>query len=76
MSSTRVLKTEAIFNARRVEGLYFPISIELMLWRDTLTFAAKSACVISCLALSTFKVFVILISEDEHPTIVNDIGNQ
>ena len=34
---------EAIFKASRVEGTYFPISIEFMVCRETLTFSARSA---------------------------------
>ena len=60
ISFTLTLKTEAIFSANNVEGMYLPISIELIVCRETLTLAANSACVMFNFARSTFKLFFIV----------------
>src|SRR6185437_910246 len=59
ISSTLVLNTAAIFNTRIPDGIYFPISIELMVCLETFTLSAIAAWVRLCLARSTFIVFFI-----------------
>src|SRR6185295_17692685 len=43
-SSTRTLKRRAILNASSRLGEYFSVSIALMVWRDTSSLSARSAC--------------------------------
>src|SRR5688572_5827997 len=79
ISSTRLLKTLAILSDNRVDGTYFPISIELIVCRETPTFSASSAWVILCFARSTLSVFFIrpnLVLQYIDPTVKNSVSQR
>src|SRR5690606_20486404 len=59
--STGLSKTRAIFSASMVEGTYLLLSMALMVWRDTPTRSASSACVMLRMARSTRIVLIMAI---------------
>ena len=59
LEKTSILKIEVNFNARTVEGTYFPSSIALIVCLLTPALLARSACVISNSARATFILFFI-----------------
>ena len=60
ISSTLTLKKSASLSARSTEGVYFPFSIEIMVWRDTPTAAASSSWVMLFRIRISLMIFDIM----------------